>query len=123
MVEKNPSLPAKIVSFSVDPERDTPEKLLVYANTYGADPKYWNFLTGPLDEVTQIVVKGFKISMGKMPPEGEKIPVGEIFDVVHGEKFVLVDDRGQIRGYYDSDSPGIEKLIIDLQSLLKKVSL
>lgn len=110
-----------IVSFSVDPERDTPVRLAAYAKEYGADPRIWIFLTGPLADVTQTVVQGFKISMGKVPvPVGEKFPEGEIFEVVHGEKFVLVDSRGRIRGYYDSDRAGVSQLLADLQSLLKE---
>lgn len=113
----------RIVSFSVDPERDTPERLAAYAKEYGADPKIWVFLTGPLSEVTQTVVQGFKISMGKVAPEGSlgKLSEGEIFDVVHGEKFVLVDAQGKIRGYYDSDRNGLKKILADLKLLLREI--
>lgn len=77
------------------------------------------FLTGPVDQVTDTVVKGFKISMGKVPTAGD---AGEKFDVVHGEKFILVDKQGRIRGYYDSTQKGIKKLMADFKYLLGKVS-
>ena len=48
------------VSFSVDPERDTPQKLAAYAATYHADPHKWSFLTGTLDSIQGAVVDGFK---------------------------------------------------------------
>lgn len=116
-------LPLRIVSFSVDPERDTPEKLAQYAQSFRTNPKIWTFVTGPLDKVTETVVKGFKISMGKVPVQpGQKLKPGEIFDVVHGEKFILIDEKGQIRGYYDSDPSGVQKLIADLKYLYKKIS-
>jgi Uncharacterized protein SCO1/SenC/PrrC, involved in biogenesis of respiratory and photosynthetic systems len=110
----------QIVSFSVDPERDTPERLLAYAKEYGADARLWVFLTGPLSDITRTVVDGFKISMGKqpVPQQGE----AEIFEVVHGEKFVLVDAQGRIRGYYDSDRSGIKRMLSDLKALLKESS-
>lgn len=115
-----PSL--QIVSFSVDPERDTPEKLKKYAERFQTDPAYWTFLTGPVDQITRTVVQGFKISMGKVLPEGVSgdATAAEVFDVVHGEKFVLVDTQGRIRGYYDSDSGGIKKLIADMSYLFNK---
>lgn len=112
---------ARIVSFSVDPERDTPERLAAYAKEFGANPRLWVFLTGPLAEVTRAVVSGFKISMGKQPVEtmGES----EIFEVVHGEKFVLMDASGSIRGYYDSDRAGIKRMLADFDLLLKDIKL
>ena len=115
-------LPVHIVSFSVDPERDTPERLASYAQSYGADATRWCFLTGPLEDVTRVVVQGFKISMGKVKRDApvEAPSEGEIFDIVHGEKFILVDAQGQIRGYYDSDSTGIRKIFLDLKKLLKE---
>lgn len=122
------NLPLKIVSFSVDPERDNPKKLADYAKSFKVNTEVWSFVTGPVDGITEMVVKGFKISMGKVPrgtansgAEG-KLKPGEIFDVIHGEKFILVDDKGQIRGYYDSDRKGINRLIADLKYLYKKIS-
>ena len=106
----------KIVSFSVDPERDTPAKLLEYSKKYRVDGSIWYFLTGSLDEVKSTVVDGFKMSMQKneLNPGAEDITE---FDVVHGEKFILVDRKGWIRGYYDANADGIDQLISDMQFL------
>lgn len=110
--------PAKIVSFSVDPERDKPEVLAEYAKNHGADPGLWVFLTGPLEEITRTVVQGFKISMGKVP---SKTPnQDEIWEVVHGEQFLLIDQQGRIRGYYSSEGTDLRRLMTDLKSLLKE---
>ncbi len=119
-----PDLPLRILSFSVDPERDTPEKLKEYGKLFEVNPNYWSFLTGDVNQITKTVVEGFKISMKKIStaspnPEGENL--GD-FDVIHGEKFVLVDASGQIRGYYDSDRAGITQLIRDMFVLEKKLS-
>ena len=111
-----------LLSFSVDPERDTPERLKDYAKKFGADPKLWWFLTGPVNEITKTVMDGFKISMGKVAlatpdPEGDAQP----FDIVHGEKFVLIDPQGRIRGYYNSDEPeSMKNLTQDMQFFLRE---
>ncbi|MFO1463858.1 MAG: SCO family protein [bacterium] len=125
MAAQGGEIPARIVSFSVDPERDTPARLAEYAKDHGANLKHWLFLTGPLDEVTKTVVQGFKISMGKVPLEtpsgkpGEGPSEADIFEVVHGEQFLLIDDQGRIRGYYSSEGSGLRKLMGDLRSLMK----
>jgi protein SCO1/2 len=93
----------KIVSISVDPKNDTPEALAEYAQEFGAHPARWFFLTGNEEQIVKLVNDGFKIGMG---PD-------EIFGKFHGEKFVLVDAKGQVRGYYDADEAGEEELVRD----------
>jgi protein SCO1/2 len=98
-----------LVTFTVDPENDTPERLAAYAKEYHADPVRWTFLTGELGEVETTVVKGFKLAMGK-----DELPAGSgLFSIFHGEKLVLVDDAGLIRGYYDADDEGVDRLLHD----------
>ena len=117
----NPEWPLGIVSFSVDPERDTPAVLAEYAKRFGADTTIWRFATGSVEEVENTVVRGFKMAMGKVPLEGAIATggPGEIFDVLHGEKFVLVDQKGRIRGYYASENgQEMRRMLNDLQALL-----
>src|ERR1700722_18134393 len=57
---------ARLVSFSVDPDNDTPPVLRAYAAKAGADLERWTFVTGPADDVTRAVVLGFKISAAKV---------------------------------------------------------
>jgi protein SCO1/2 len=97
----------QLVTFTVDPENDTPERLSVYARSVHANPARWNFLTGPLGEVEKTVVKGFKLAMGK-----EEVGEG-IFSIFHGERFVLVDQNGNIRGYYEATDEGVNALLRD----------
>jgi protein SCO1/2 len=119
-----------LVSISVDPERDTPAKLLKYGESYGARDRLWRFVTGPQLEVERTVVKGFHMAMAKVPLEkaqaGQAKPIkvaplsdadleGQAFDIMHGERLVLVDRLGQIRGYYDADDQ--DKLLRDARSL------
>lgn len=93
------------VSFTVDPEADTPEVLKKYAIEQGAHHENWSFLTGELDAVRKVVVDGFKQSMEKLREEGKPL------NVLHGSHFVLVDSQGIIRGYYASDRDGADEIV------------
>ncbi|HSA58150.1 MAG TPA: SCO family protein [bacterium] len=90
---------ARLVTFTVDPEVDTPERLKAYSERFGAEPASWSFLTGPVEEVRKTISEGFKLSAQKVDA-----------DVFHSEKLVLVDARGRIRGYFDADPEGLEAL-------------
>jgi protein SCO1/2 len=83
-----------LVSFSVDPDNDTPAVLADYAAKANADLSRWAFVTGPADEVAKAVVLGFKVSAAKVARGA-----GD-YDVVHGNWLVLVDRKGNLRGYY-----------------------
>ena len=102
-----------LVSFSVDPEKDTPEVLRIYADKLRKEPFRWDFLTGPLSTIASLSRDGFKlgISEGETPESGP----------VHSTRFVLVDRRGAIRGYYDALAPdGVTKLLADTNHLLRE---
>jgi protein SCO1/2 len=101
---------ARLASFSVDPENDTPPVLADYAQKAGADPARWAFVTGPADAMVRTVVQGFKVSAAKVARGAAD------YDVTHGDWFVLVDAAGQIRGYYASDDP---ELLSDAERLEK----
>lgn len=100
-----------LVSFTVDPENDTPEKLAAYGAKYGATPDNWSFLTGKMEDIEGAVVKGFKQPIDPSEPApGEK----NILDITHGARFVLVDAQLGIRGYYDNNDEGVDTLIRDI---------
>ena len=102
---------ARLVSFSVDPENDTPAVLAAYAAHAGADPAHWSFVTGPVDSVKATVVTGFKVALEKLPTTNDGT---RDYDVTHGDWFVLVDPRGDIRGYYTTDDPkDVDRLVRD----------
>ncbi|HSV63772.1 MAG TPA: SCO family protein [Chthoniobacterales bacterium] len=101
------------VSFSVDPETDTPPVLRTYADKLRKEPFRWDFLTGAREAIASISRDGFKlgISDGETPESGP----------VHSTRFVLVDRRGSIRGYYDALAPdGVTKLLADTNHLLRE---
>jgi len=104
-------LPVRLVSFSVDPEVDTSDKLLAYAAKWGADERRWIFLTGPLAEMNRAVTRGMKIPFEK---GGADISA---FDVMHGERFVVVDKAARIRGYFEADDDGMSRIKDAIESL------
>ena len=128
-IEAKPELKdkVKLVSFSVDPENDTPDRLLAYANQWKADDKTWSFLTGKNEDVDAIVVQGFKMQYGKVstaasasasPEMAAKLAADGVFEIMHGDWFILVDGKGAIRGYYDSsEQPALDKLFGDASTL------
>lgn len=104
-----------LVSISVDPQRDTPEKLAAYAARYGANPISWSFLTGPAEAIESAVVGGFKVGMGRekqpAPGNGEPTGNGDFWQIFHGENLVLVDRGLHIRGYFQATPEGIDQLL------------
>jgi len=110
-----------LVSISVDPKRDTPEILRAYAEAHGADPRLWHFLTGDESQIERAVVQGFKTDFAPLDAKGNPTDAhAEAFDIMHGEKFVLVDPDGRIRGYYDvNEAPELQKLLRDLRTLIR----
>ena len=99
-----------LLSISVDPERDTPARLKEYGETFGARRGLWKSLTGAQKEVENTVVRGFHTAMAKMPRDDSTA-----FDIMHGERLVLVDRQGRLRGFYDADDQ--DHLLRDARSL------
>ena len=82
----------RLVSISVDPGFDTPERLADYAELHGIDPTSWKLLTGDEQRVRDLVQRGFHTP------------------VEHSERLVLVDRAGAIRGSYGSDASGLDEV-------------
>jgi protein SCO1/2 len=102
-----------LVSFSVDPEKDTPKVLRVYAEKLQAEPGRWDFLTGPKSAIYKLSHDGFKLAVADAS-DAQGLPV-------HSTRMVLVDRHGQIRGYYDATEPeAITKLLADTNHLLRE---
>src|SRR5213595_1662922 len=92
-----------LVSFSVDPEKDTPEVLRGYAEKLHADRERWDFLTGAKSAIYDLSHKGFKLAVSDGSDEAG-IPV-------HSTRLVLVDRHGEIRGYYEAtEADAVTKL-------------
>lgn len=99
----------KILLFSVDPKNDTREKLAQFAKKIGALDGKWYFIFGKQGEVAELSRKGFQLGATEVPGE-----------ILHSDRFVLVDERGFIRGYYKgTEEAEIQRLIEDAKSILR----
>ncbi|MGH9627527.1 MAG: SCO family protein [Bryobacteraceae bacterium] len=100
----------RFVSFTIDPERDTPEVLAAYAARFRVEPDRWYFLTGPMADLHNLKRNAFFLGDVKGNLE-------------HSTRFVLVDKRSRIRGFYDTSEPeSIRKLIADIQDLTEETA-
>jgi protein SCO1/2 len=106
MFQHNPEI--RLVSISVDPQTDTPAVLADYAKTNGVTDDRWVFLSGPLDEVSDLMRQGFLLTT-------EDLPEG------HSTKLILVDQHGWVRGYYDSTGD-LNPLVAHIKQLAKAKS-
>lgn len=98
----------RFLSFSVDPEFDTPEVLFQYAKRHQADPARWFFLTGEKVKIHELAKSGFR--------------VGGVEEVtLHTTRFILVDAQARVRGYYDSgDEESLRKLLEDARRVMRE---
>ena len=107
----------QFVSVTVDPERDSPERLRRFADEFEADKERWHFLTGDAEAVRTLVVDGFKLALSENTDP--KTSLDE--PITHSGKFVLVDQRGRIRGYYGGkDNDDLDALRNDVKKVMKE---
>jgi len=108
----------QLVTFTVDPQDDTPAVLTDYANKFGADPNRWWFLTGPEKQLDDLIENGFY----QVVQDNRSHPIdpGQ-FIVTHSTSLVLVDADGVVRGSYDGIGPdGRTDLLNGIKTLEKE---
>ncbi|MBA3545187.1 MAG: SCO family protein [Nannocystis sp.] len=93
----------ELISFTVDPENDTPAVLKRYAENLGADQNHWRFVTGERAAMEALVVGGFKTAMDRR--DAGASDAVDMYDIAHSEKLVLIDPEGGIRGFYGVRRP------------------
>ena len=106
-----------MLSFTVDPDNDTPAQLKRYADLHKANPKTWHFLTGSKEQLYRLARRSFFVlKPAEVANQGD---VGS--DFIHTNNFVLVDKQRRIRGYYDGTSPSdVDRMIADAKMLLEE---
>jgi cytochrome oxidase Cu insertion factor (SCO1/SenC/PrrC family) len=156
----------RLVSISVDPDRDTPAVLSQYAERFNADPGRWVFLTGDKRAIYRLAREGFRLGIVDPAEQSHAPPVpnsplggskssldrpapsyvgwtsgwpqdlrgwlrlveptaafadhGRGGDTLHSTRFVLVDRRADIRGYYESrEESALQRLRQHLQMLFR----
>lgn len=101
----------KFLSFSIDPDRDTPERLRLYRKRHEITANNWFFLTGDEAETHALGIDGFQLFANA----DEEAPGG----FAHSSNFVLIDANQHIRGVYDGlDPDSRNQLITDAKKLL-----
>ncbi len=110
-IKNNPKV--MLLSHSVTPDIDSVSVLKAYAERKGVIDSKWNLVTGNKKDIYYIARKSYlAVKTGK--PE-------ELYDMVHTENFVLVDEKRRVRGFYDGTKrEEVEKLLEDINFLCKK---
>lgn len=103
-----------LVSFSVDPDYDTPAVLQKYAAHFGAEPARWKFLTGSRKLIYGLIADSFHLAAVRQDDDKNAQSID------HSTRLVVVDLQGRIRGLYDGDSgddlPDLETQVTALLS-------
>ena len=108
--EDNPQV--KFVSFTLDPKRDTPQKLKEYAANLQVDTDQWWFLNGDKDETFDLTSEYMQIGF-----EDEDSPGG----LDHSGKLILTDKSGHLRSFSEGTDPNeTPKMINAIKTLLKE---
>ena len=103
----------RMVSFTVDPDRDTPPVLKQYADVNGADLARWSFLTADQKTMWQ-ACRDLNLAVGP----GDKLGGAAGMQVMHSSHFLLVDKAGHVRGVYDFKDGGyLKQLVADAKKL------
>lgn len=114
----------RLVSFTVDPERDTPEVLRRYARDFGASPPgEWAFLTSASGaEMRRMIQNGFRVSAvhpdvrDPEPDSGDAD--GEAYQIAHSPHVLLLDETAVVRGIYDATEPdALDEVVRDLDAV------
>jgi len=100
----------RLVSISIDPEKDTPDVLKLYAEKFKATDR-WFFLTGPKADIYALARDGFKLPIAEPASPGEQI--------IHSTRLILLDRSGIVRGFYEATGEtGVLDLVRDIRKLL-----
>jgi protein SCO1/2 len=104
----------KFVSYTVDPLRDSVPVLANYAKMHDAVPYQWYFLTGDKAEIYNLARKSYFAAVDE----------GDGSNFVHTQNMALVDTAGYLRGFYSgTDSAEVDRMIVDINLLLKEEKL
>ncbi len=123
----------RLVSITVDPERDTPAVLSRYAERYAADPLRWLFVTGDKRAIYHLAKEGFHLGVVD-PDDRQARSLNQLLApslalathgskglIMHSPRLVLVDRQAKIRAYHrPDDEPSLERLRQNVGILLRE---
>lgn len=103
----------KMVSHTMDPKRDTPEKLKTYSKNLDVNTDKWMFLTGLQDDLMEVSNEGYFVAATE-----DSTALGGF---EHSGRIMLIDKKGHIRGYSLGTKPNETPLLIKkIKQLLKE---
>ncbi|MFN8632936.1 MAG: SCO family protein [Chloroflexota bacterium] len=102
-----------LVSFSVDPQHDTPEILAEYGERFGAVPTEWRLLNGDQAAIDALMIGGFKVGRPMLRP---RVP-GGVPEINHTSRFVLLDARWQARALLSGDILDVPAVVEEIRRL------
>ncbi len=95
------------ISLSIDPERDSVERLKFWADKYQINPENWWLLTGDKKKIYDLVIEEMKVGL----VDGQGVDTS----FIHSDRFVLIDSNRHVRGYYSGlDAEALQRLSNDL---------
>ena len=100
----------QILTFTVDPDKDTVAALKAYAEMMKANPSQWWFLTGQKDSIYDLARNGFLVPAA----------IGAAGDFFHSQDLILIDKEKRMRGLYDGTEPAVVDTMIDEIKVLMK---
>ena len=104
---------ARIVSFSVTPDSDTPQVLAAFGRDRGIDPRRWSLVTGSKHTIYTLARTSYfadDARVGTAPDDASAF--------LHSEKLLLVDAAGRLRGVYNGTQPhAVDQLVDDFRHL------
>ncbi|RBA29967.1 SCO family protein [Flavobacterium tibetense] len=102
-----------LLSHTVTPDIDSVPVLKAYAETKGVLDHKWNMVTGDIKDIFYMARTSYLVVKTGNP--------SELYDMVHTENFVLVDQKRRIRGFYDGTNlEEVKKLLEDIRFLDQK---
>ncbi|WP_202700755.1 SCO family protein [Flavobacterium sp. UGB4466] len=102
-----------LLSHTVFPEVDSIPVLKAYAIKHAVVDSKWNLVTGDKKEIYTMARKSYlAVKLGR--PD-------QLYDMVHTENFVLVDQKRRVRGFYDgTNKEEIKRLLEDINFLCQE---
>lgn len=99
----------RFISISVDPDHDTPDKMRHYISRLKIDDRKWQLVTGSKQQTYASARNEFSLVAAEANVDT---------DFIHSDKLILVDEAGNIRGYYNGmNTSEIDKLINDIKNV------
>ncbi|WP_172600444.1 SCO family protein [Sulfurivermis fontis] len=92
---------------SIDPNRDTPERLRAFIQNHGLDPQRWTLLTGTVQEATQAAAD-----------YGIVVRPDQAGDLVHNAVYIVIDPQGNLRSEFHGLFTPTDEIVKVVRELL-----